>query len=73
MLHATSTKENEIKIIDDAVYFEWDRKIKTLVVYKIHKSKQDESDPRCRTSEMEVIGKFEDVKSAMILKETKGE
>ena len=62
-----------MKIIDDAVYFEWDREIKTLVVYKIHKSKQDESDPRCRTSEMEVIGKFEDVKSAMILKETKGE
>tara|TARA_R110000824_G_scaffold365242_2_gene553744 strand:+ start:182 stop:412 length:231 start_codon:yes stop_codon:yes gene_type:complete len=61
-----------MKIIDDANYFEWNRKTKTLVVYKIHKSKQDERDPRCRTSDMEVIGKFEDVKSAMIMKEGQG-
>lgn len=62
-----------MKIIEDAVYFEWDRETKTLVVYKIHKSKQDGADPRCRTSDMEELARFEDVKSALILKETKGD
>ena len=62
-----------MKIIDDAIYFEWDRETNTLVVYKIHKSKQDESNPRCRTSEMEELAKFENVKSSIILNETKGE